>query len=140
MAEIVAAEGPVLGRRLFQIYVKASGGHRVGKDIHRMLNDAAQLAVRAGRLTWLDDDEIDVAGKTLYEPGTAPVAVRQLGDRQLTDVPRSEVAALAKLLHGQGKAGSDVKRAILDIYGLVRMTAGVSSYLDDCFAYVYKIR
>ena len=140
MTEIVAAEGPVLGRRLFQIYVKASGGHRVGKDIHRVLSDATRLAVRTGRLAWLDDDEADVAGKTLFEPGTAPVAVRQLGDRQLTDVPRSEVAALADALRSQGQAGTDIKRAILDIYGLVRMTSGVSKYLDDCFAYEYRLR
>lgn len=140
LAEIIADEGPILGRRLFQIYVKASGGHRVGKDIHRMLSDAVRLAVRAGRLAWLDDDAIDLADKTFYEPGTAPVSVRQLGERQLTDVPRSEVAALADLLRNDGQGGSDIKRAILDIYGLVRMTSGVSNYLDECFTYEYKLR
>lgn len=140
MAEIVTAEGPVLGRRLFQIYVKASGGQRVGKDVHRILDDAARLGIHAGRLAWLYDNETEVAGKTFYTPGTAQVAVRQLGDRQLTDVPRSEVAALADLLRSQGQADPDIKRAILDAYGLVRMTAGVSHYLDGCFTYEFKPR
>lgn len=139
MAEIVATEGPILGRRLFQVYVKASGGHRVGKDIQRTLNDAAQLAVRAGRLAWLDENETDMAAKTFYAPGTSPVAIRQLGDRQLTDVPRSEVAALADLLRSQRQTDSDIKRAILDTYGLVRMTSGVSHYLDECFAHEHKL-
>ncbi|MGH3025316.1 MAG: AAA domain-containing protein, partial [Gaiellaceae bacterium] len=69
LVQIVLAEGPVLGRRLFQAYVRASGGHRVGKDIYRALSDATRLAVRAGRLSWLDDDATDAADKTFYTPG-----------------------------------------------------------------------
>jgi very-short-patch-repair endonuclease len=135
LVEIAAAEGPVLGQRLFHIYVKASGGHRVGKEIYRVLSDATRLAVRAGRLARLHDDASTVSEATLYVPGTVPVFVRGLGDRQLTEVPRSEVAALLVILSERGHSDADIKRATLDAYGLVRLTAGVSSFLDECLAY-----
>ncbi|MGH6657140.1 MAG: hypothetical protein ACRDVE_18305, partial [Actinocrinis sp.] len=75
-----------------------------------------------------------------YTPGSLTVVVRERGDRELMDVPRSEVAALAQLLREQGNDDdSTIKRAILDAYRLVRMTTGVSAFLDGCLTFKYRV-
>ena len=61
--------------------------------------------------------------------------MRDLGPRQLTDVPRSEVAKLIKYLSGQGAADDVIKRAVLDAYGLVQLSRKRSQYLDECLSY-----
>jgi hypothetical protein len=138
LVEIVAEEGPAQALRIYQTYVKASGGHRVGREIHRSLSEAVQSGLHSGRLACLHDEIAEQDDMTLYLPGTEPVVVRELGDRQLIEVPRSEVAALYEQLLANGQAGDDVKRAILDRYGLVRMTAGVSKFLDECLEYKFR--
>jgi hypothetical protein len=48
----------------------------------------------------------------------------------------SEVAALMVRLRAANPrlTPDEMKRAVLDTYGLVRMTAGVSLYLESCMA------
>jgi hypothetical protein len=62
--------------------------------------------------------------------------VRELGPRQLSDIPRSEVAALIGQLGLTGAPIDSIKRAVLDAYGLVRLTAKASQYLDECLDYL----
>jgi len=50
LRSIVAVEGPVLGHRLHTVYVRASGGQRVGPQIANALNKAITSAVRSGVL------------------------------------------------------------------------------------------
>ena len=54
--------------------------------------------------------------------------------RQLSDVPRSEVATLIKYLDLEDAADEAVKRAVLNAYGLIRLTAKTSQYLDECLS------
>lgn len=56
--------------------------------------------------------------------------MRELGPRQLTDVPRSEIAKLIKYLRAHGTADDMIKRAVLDAYGLVQLSGKRSRYLD----------
>ena len=55
--------------------------------------------------------------KTLYAPGKPTVLVRELGPRQLSDVPRSEVAKLIRYLGLERAADDVIKRAVLNAYG-----------------------
>ena len=71
----------------------------------------------------------------LYAPGKPSNLLRELGPRQLTDVPRSEVAKLIKYLGLENADKDVVKRAVLNAYGLVRLTAKASHYLDECLTY-----
>ena len=135
LQEIVGAEGPIHAERAYRLYILAAGGQRVGPDIRRTFHKATRQALRKGLIRQLDDGITALDQKTLYVPGKPSTLVRDLGPRQLTDVPRSEVAKLIKYLSGQGAADDVIKRAVLDAYGLVQLSRKRSQYLDECLSY-----
>jgi very-short-patch-repair endonuclease len=138
LQEIVAAEGPIHAQRAYRLYTLAAGGRRVGTEMRRAFHAATRQALRAGGIRQLDDEIVPLDEKTLYAPGKPTVLVRELGPRQLSDVPRSEVAKLIRYL-GLERAADDVlKRAVLDAYGLVRLTVRTSQYLDECLSYMSR--
>ena len=98
LQEIVAAEGPIHAERAYRLYTRAAGGQRVGPDIRRTFHKATRQALRKGLIRQLDDEIAALDEKTLYVPGKPSILVRELGPRQLSDVPRSEVAKLIKYL------------------------------------------
>ena len=133
--EIVATEGPIHAQHAYRLYTRAAGGHRVGTEMRRTFHKATRKALRTGDIRQLDDDTVALDDKTLYVPGKPSVLLRELGPRQLPDVPRSEVAKLIKYLGLQDAPPEEVKRAVLNAYGLIRLTARTSHYLDECLAY-----
>jgi hypothetical protein len=135
LREIVAAEGPVLAQRAYRLYTVAAGGSRVGREMRRLFHKATREALSAGDIRQLDDEITALDEKTLYAPGNPTVLVRELGPRQLSEVPRSEVAKLIRYLRLEDADDDVVKRAVLSAYGLVRLTARTSQYLDECLTY-----
>ena len=136
LVDIVSAEGPMHAHRAYRLYTQAAGGHRVGTEIRRAFHAATRQALRTGVLQRQDDDVLELDEKTLYLSGEPSVVVRELGPRQLSDIPRSEVAALIRQLELTGAPIDSIKRAVLDAYGLVRLTAKASQYLDECLDYL----
>jgi hypothetical protein len=135
LREIAAGEKPIHAERIYRLYTGAMGGHRVGPDIRRTFHKATQQALRNGLIRQLDDEIAVLDEKTLYVPGEPSIFVRELGQRQLSDVPRSEVAKLIKYLDLEDAADEVVKRAVLNAYGLIRLTEKTSQYLDECLSY-----
>ena len=135
LQEIAAAEGPIHAERIYRLYTRAMGGRRVGPDIRRTFHKATRQALRNGLIRQLDDEITVLDEKTLYVPGEPSILVRELGPRQLSDVPHSEVAKLIKNLDLEDAADEVVKRAVLNAYGLIRLTAKTSQYLDECLSY-----
>ncbi|MGP7999539.1 MAG: AAA domain-containing protein [Streptosporangiaceae bacterium] len=135
LQEIVGAEGPIHAERAYRLYILAAGGEKVGPAIRRTFHKATRQALRKGLTRQLDDGITDPNQKTLYVPGKPSTLVRDLGPRELTDVPRSEVAKLIKYLSGQGAADDTIKRAVLNAYGLVQLSRKRSQYLDECLNY-----
>jgi very-short-patch-repair endonuclease len=135
LLEIVAVEGPIHAQRAYRAYTLAAGGLRVGTEMRRAFHAATRQALRTGALHQLEDKLVSQDEKTLYIPGKPSVLVRELGPRQLSDVPRSEVAKLIKYLCPEGTADDIVKRAVLHAYGLIRLTVRTSQYLDECLSY-----
>ncbi|MFC5260918.1 AAA domain-containing protein [Kribbella qitaiheensis] len=129
---IVAVEGPVEGHRLHTAYVRASGGHRVGKQIAKALNSAIVIAVRQGTL--LADNPLEQSGvkpRTYRLPDQPELTVRQLGPRPLEHVPPRELAALiadAADVHGWD-SDEVLFRQVLDQLGLRRLTTNVEARL-----------
>jgi very-short-patch-repair endonuclease len=138
LVEIVAAQGPMHAQHAYRVYTQAAGGQRVGAEIRRALAAATRNALRTGALHELKDDLLLPHDKTLFATGQPAVSLRELGTRQLSDVPRSEVAKLIKLLNLEGSAADVVKRAVLNAYGLVRLTPKASLYLDECLNYHWR--
>jgi hypothetical protein len=138
LQEIVAAEGPIHAQRAYRLYTLAAGGRRVGTEMRRAFHAATRQALRAGGIRQLDDEIVSLDEKTLYAPGRPTVLVRELGSRPLSDVPRSEVAKLIRYLGLERAADDVIKRAVLNAYGLVRLTVRTSQYLDECLSYMSR--
>lgn len=141
LRQIVEVEGPILALRAYQLYVQASGGQRVGSEIRRILNKVTHDQIRAGRIEWIQDASSGMVGRTLYLPGSAPVVVRELGPRELREVPMSEVRTLiAELGLEQPRVSEDVSRAVLEAYGLSRLGPQAAQFLLECQSYEFHVR
>jgi hypothetical protein len=121
LLEIVHAEGPILADRAYRLYLKASGGKALTSIARAPLSGAAFRLRQAGAI------EFDDGAEVLRPAGTAEVRVRELGPRTLDEVPPEEVAELMRRLRAAG--ATELPRAVLDTYGLVRMTAKAEEYL-----------
>ncbi len=129
LAEIVAAEGPVLASRAYALYNRAAGGRKLTTIARAPLSAAAYRLRMAGRIEMVSDDELPGQGDDVLRPaGSPPIRVRELGPRGLDEVPLDEIADLMERLTMAG--ADDIKRAVLDAYGLVRMTAKADEYLE----------
>lgn len=123
LLEIIAAEGPVLADRAYGLYNRASGGHKLTSVVRAPLSGSAYRLKGDGRIVF-DEDEGDALLRTA---GTPRVKVRELGGRTLDEVPLSEIAELMRRLRATG--ATDLPRATLDAYGLVRMTSRAQDIL-----------
>jgi hypothetical protein len=127
---IVETEGPILAGRAYRLYVKASGGKALTTIARAPLSGSAYRLRQAGKIEIsLAPDNPGQDDEVLRLAGTPAVRVRELGPRPLDDVPLSEIAAVMARLRANGTAEADLARAVLDTYGLVRMTAKAEQYL-----------
>lgn len=123
LLEIVGAEGPILAERAYRLYVKASGGKALTSIARAPLSGAVYRLRQAGAI------DFDENAGVLRPAGAAEVRVRELGPRALDEVPMGEVVELMRRLRDAG--ASELPRAVLDAYGLVRMTAKAEAFLSD---------
>jgi hypothetical protein len=115
IVDIVTGEGPVVTDRVYELYVRASGGRRVTKPVRDALDQATAAALRRGLLDKTQDRVTGRSVRTLYLPGTPPVVLRRRGDRELEHIPPTEVAAVARhiLDRDTGINNSELKRLLL---------------------------
>jgi hypothetical protein len=121
LLEIIDAEGPILAERAYRLYVRASGGKALTSIARAPLSGATFRLRAAGAI------EMEEGSEVLRPAGTAEVRVRELGPRALDEVPLREVAELMRRLRDAG--ATELPRAVLDAYGLVRMTAKAEDFL-----------
>jgi very-short-patch-repair endonuclease len=133
---IVTGEGPVVTDRVYELYVRASGGHRVTKPVREALEQATRTAVKKGLLEQIRDNLTGRSVRTLYLPGTPSVVPRCRGDRELEHIPPTEVATVAcqMLEQDPGVDDSLLKRLLLTAFERVRLTSNASTFLEDCIA------
>jgi hypothetical protein len=132
MLEIVAAEGPMTATRAYALYNRASGGRKLtsvaraplSSSVYWLAQERKVVLVRKDDIPWQDDDLVRM-------PDSPAVRVRELGPRALEEVPLDEIAELVRRLRAASSArGADeAKRAILNAYGLVRLTSRADEYL-----------
>jgi very-short-patch-repair endonuclease len=140
LADIIDVEGPMHAQRAYRLHTSAAGGARVGREMRRLFHEATEVGLRTGAFQQVDDDLVGQDEKTLYGISQPPVILRELGPRQLLEVPRSEVAALILDLGLQGQPAAVVRRPVLDALGLVRLTTRASQYIDECLSYSWRLR
>jgi dethiobiotin synthetase len=132
MLEIVGAEGPMTASRAYALYNRASGGRKLtsvaraplSSSIYWLAQERKVVLVRKDEIPWQDDDVVRM-------PDSPAVRVRELGPRTLEEVPLDEIAELVRRLRAAGAAndGAEAKRAVLNAYGLVRLTSRADEYL-----------
>jgi hypothetical protein len=121
LLEIIAAEGPILAERAYRLYIKASGGKALTSIARAPLSGSTFRLRNAGAIDFEEGSEV------LRPAGTPEVRVRELGPRALDEVPLREVAELMRRLRTAG--ATELPRAVLDAYNLVRMTAKAEDFL-----------
>ena len=136
MHAIVAVEGPMTATRACAVYNRAAGGRKLTTAARTPLASALYWLAREGRIEltsrddapWQDDDVVRT-------PDTPAVHVRELGPRALEDVPLDEIAELMRRLRTAQRITGDerLKRAVLNRYGLVRLTTRTDEYLGLAF-------
>jgi hypothetical protein len=132
MLEIVGAEGPMTATRAYALYNRASGGRKLtsvaraplSSSIYWLAQERKVVLVRKEDIPWQDDDVVRM-------PDSPAVRVRELGPRTLEEVPLDEIAELVRRLRAAGAAHAEeeTKRAVLNAYGLVRLTSRADEYL-----------
>src|SRR5690606_22325820 len=129
LEEIIGVEGPMLASRAYALYNRAAGGKKLTSVARAPLSNAAYHLAREGRIELIRSDDAPWQGDdVLRAVDSPPVVVRELGPGELIEVPLVEIAELRRRLRAAGHTG-DLKRAVLDAYGLVRMAARAQQYL-----------
>jgi dienelactone hydrolase len=132
MLEIIEAEGPMTATRAYSLYNRAAGGRKLTSVAKAPLSSAIYWLARENRLTLTREPDIPWQGDDMVRLNDQPaVRVRELGTRSLDEVPLDEIAELVKLLPAAGgtRDPTELKRAILATYGLVRLTGRADEYL-----------
>ena len=118
--------------RAYSLYNKASGGRKLTTAARAPLSSALYWLAREGKIALVREADVPWQGDDVARmPDHPEVRVRELGPRELIEVPLDEIAELMRRLRAaQGTAGDmDLKRAVLSAYGLVRLTARADEYL-----------
>jgi dethiobiotin synthetase len=133
MLEIVGTEGPMTASRAYALYNRASGGRKLttvaraplSSSVYWLAQERRVVLVRKEEIPWQDDDIVRL-------PDSPAVRVRELGPRTLEEVPLDEIAELVRRLRAARGIGgaTESKRAVLDAYGLRRLTARADEYLS----------
>ena len=132
LEQIVAAEGPLTATRAYSLYNRASGGRKLTSAARAPLSSALNWLAREGKVALVREADVPWQGDDVVRmPDHPEVRVRELGPRDLIEVPLDEIAELMRRLRAAQGAGDAVtlKRAVLNAYGLVRLTARADEYL-----------
>jgi dethiobiotin synthetase len=131
MLEILLAEGPMTASRAYSLYNRASGGRKLTSVARAPLSSAAYWLAREGKLTLTREADIPWQGDDVLRlPDQPPVRVRELGPRDLDEVPLDEIAELVGRMRANGTTeATELKRTVLSTYGLKRLTAHADEYL-----------
>jgi len=142
LRRIIETEGPVTTDRAYKVYVRGSGSTRVTKLARSRLTQAVNRLLDQNQV---QIDELGSPGggesqRVLRVPGSAPVVVREIGSRDLYEVPMNEVVALMerRLEMYTGATHEELMRYVLDTYGWKRLTDKARTYLTDAIRLMYE--
>lgn len=143
LQEIVAKEGPMTCRQVYQTYCRAAG-IRMGQAIKILLNKSMRRAIQAGNI--VQSDEWGTAGlldKIVRTPNTPAVIFREAGPRQPNDIPPSEMSLLMhELLTNEpdlvNQPPDTLFQLVLATYGTQRLTGNTRLALEHALALLEK--
>ncbi|NLE46282.1 MAG: DUF559 domain-containing protein [Chloroflexi bacterium] len=135
IVRIVEVEGPIIAKRIYEIYCRSCGIRRLGHELKSTMNKALAHAVRQGILvTENEGAERGFIFSVVRLKGSPAIKLRNRGPRLFEEIPPSEVQIVAKyLIEHQGfSSGSDAHlRAVLECFDLKRLTTQVGTTLRE---------
>ncbi len=141
---IVASEGPVTTDRLYNRYIRGAGFKRVTEPARRTLAAALGHLERGGEVE-VDsfEDSLSDGGRqrVVRRRGTPDVVVREIGDRDLYQVPLNEVATLMRWRTERFPASTEeeLMRHVFDRYGRKSLTKKARGYLEMSLRLAYGL-
>jgi len=135
LAGIIEVEGPVVAKRVYEIYLRGCGIKRMGHELKSSMNGALAEVIRQGRV--VSEDELakdDVLFSVVRVNGTPPIRLRNRGPRAFEEIPPSELQVVARYLverHGVPLGSEAHLRAILECFDLKRLTTQVDRALRE---------
>lgn len=144
LRDIIAAEGPITTDRLYNRYVRGAGYKRVTEPVRRRLNAGVDHLAR-GREIEVDEfaDPLAEGGvqRVVRRTGTAAVVVRELGDRDLYQVPLNEIAELLGRRSRLFPTSSEeqLMRHVFDRYGRKSLTRKARGYLESAIRIMHGL-
>lgn len=134
LLEIVTAEGPVMGARVYELRLAAAGLNE-SKELRSLLNRATAAASRAGLVV----DENESGEQTqkyriLRLPHQAAVVPRVLGGRRLWQVPPHELETVIRgtAAWKRGLSVARIQTAVMATYGLSGVSMKDAEHLNRC--------
>ena len=142
LRRIIETEGPVTTDRAYKVYIRGSGSTRVTKLARSRLDQAVKRLLDQKQV---QIDELGNPGDGEYQrvlrvPGSPEIVAREIGSRDLYEVPLNEVVALMeRRLEAHPRAThEELMRYVLDTYGWKRLTDKARTYLTDAIRLMYE--
>jgi very-short-patch-repair endonuclease len=130
---IIEAEGPMIAKRTYDIYLRGCGIKRLGGELKSTMNKALASIIRQGRV--VSENEPGIAGlifSTVRSKGCAPVKLRSRGPRTFEEIPPGELRTVGNHLcetRNMSRGSAEHLRAILEYFNLKRLTTQVGTTL-----------
>lgn len=141
---IIEVEGPVVVKRVYDIYLRGCGIKRMGHELQSTMNKALSYTIRQECVVCEDESgKSDQLYFVARIKGTPPIRLRSRGQRSFEEIPPSELQVMGKYLLKRRSfpPGSDEHlRAVLEFFNLKRLTTYVGTtlleILERSFPYV----
>ena len=133
IVRIIEVEGPVVAKRVYDIYLRGCGIRRLGHELKSTMNKALAHAIRQGRL--VSENEADKGGllfSVIRVNGSPLIRLRSRGSRSFEEIPPSELQVVTMYLADRDglSSGSDEHlHAVLECFDLKRLTTQVGTTL-----------
>jgi hypothetical protein len=142
---IIEAEGPMLAKKVYDIYLRRCGIKKLESQLKKIMNSAMQYAINNNQIETEDERG---KGGIIYSivriKDSAPIKLKNLGSRLFDEIPPSELQTVSILLKKENMelGGEENLRDVLNDYGLKRLTPSVKKSYKEAnrvrFAYVDK--
>jgi len=141
ITDIIAVEGPVQVKRVYDVYLKGLGLKRLGRELKRNLNKSLRVALDSGRVVQKNEDQKSGYIYLFVRAIDAPmIRVREAGPRSFEQIPLTELAAVMERLAPEFARGSEEHfRAVLHHYGFRRLTRGTEERLERALEWAHQI-
>jgi len=135
IVRIIEVEGPVVAKRVYDIYLRGCGIRRMGHELKSTMNKALAHAIRDGHVVF--ENEATRSGilfSVVRVKGSPPIRLRSRGSRSFEEIPPSELIVIARYLaerHGLAFGTEAHLRAVLEFFDLKRLTTQVDTTLKE---------